>query len=71
MYGKMIRESLAKQGMLAQFDPRHIEAFMRTEHPTLDGLSSQQFDAEVAIGAECVRVGGHEMAERVAKSFGL
>ena len=22
-------------------DPRHVEAWMRTEHPTLDGLSQQ------------------------------
>ena len=34
-----------------QTDPRHVEAYMRVEHPTLDGLSAERFRAEVAI--EC------------------
>jgi hypothetical protein len=28
-------------------DPRHVEAWMRLEHPTLDGLSRQEFTEAV------------------------
>ena len=53
------------------YDPRHIEAFMRSEHPTLDGLSAARFRSEVKIACLCVDEGGVEMAEKIAKSFGL
>ncbi len=53
------------------YDPRHIEAFMRSEHPTLDGLSPSRFRAEVKMAMACVDEGGLELAERVARSFGL
>lgn len=52
-------------------DPRHIEAFMRSEHGTLDALSPSRFRAEVKIAAMCVDEGGKDMAERIAKSYGL
>lgn len=52
-------------------DPRHVEAFMRVEHSTLDGLSARQFAAEVVLARDCIREGGRDMAERVAQSFGL
>lgn len=53
------------------YDPRHIEAYMRLEHSTLDGLSRTQFAHEVRIGMDCVDEDGVENAERCAKSFGL
>ena len=71
MYQQMIREILAKQGHVGKYDPRHIEAFMRLEHGTLDALSPAKFRAEVAICAECVDEGGTLGAEDLAKSFGL
>lgn len=52
-------------------DPRHIEAYMRVEHSTLDGLSVRQFAKEVCIAQACIRESGKEMAERIARSFGL
>lgn len=52
-------------------DPRHIEAYMRSEHSTLDHLSPQAFRSEVRMAVACIREGGAEMAERVALSFGL
>lgn len=52
-------------------DPRHVEAYMRVEHSTLDRLSPRQFAAEVVLARECVREGGIDMAERVACSFGI
>ena len=52
-------------------DPRHIEAYMRLEHSTLDGLADWQFADEVAIGVACIEQGGVEAAEQCARSFGL
>lgn len=51
-------------------DPRHVEAYMRVEHSTLDHLSPERFAAEVAVAVMCVTEGGEEMAERIAQSFG-
>lgn len=53
------------------YDPRHVEAYMRVEHSTLDSLSNQRFRTEVSIARACIREGGLEMAERIAQSFGL
>lgn len=53
------------------YDPRHIEAFMRSEHGTLDHLSPDTFAAEVAIAVMCIEDGGMEFGERLAKSYGL
>ena len=71
MYQQMIRERLASMGYIGKYDPRHIEAYMRLEHSTLDGLSSAQFNREINISMECVNAGGTDMAEDCAKSFGL
>jgi hypothetical protein len=70
MYQQMILEILAEMGR-AEIDPRHIEAYMRLEHPTLDGLSAPQFEREVAISVECVDAAGPSEAEACAASFGL
>jgi hypothetical protein len=53
------------------YDPRHIEAFMRSEHPTLDGLSPSRFRSEVRMAAACIDEGGAVFAEKIARSFGL
>lgn len=66
-YEKQIRAIVPGNG----YDPRHIEAFMRCEHSTLDGLSPRKFKAEVLIALDCIDQGGPEMAERIAQSFGF
>mgnify|MGYP001582168410 CR=1 FL=1 len=71
MYQTMIRESLARSGHVGQYDPRHIEAFMRVERNALDALSARQFAREVSIARQCVDEGGRDTAERIAKSFGF
>lgn len=53
------------------FDPRHVEAFIRVKHSTLDGLSQSEFRHEVKVAQGCIEMGGVAMAERVARSFGL
>ena len=52
-------------------DPRHIEAWMRLEHPTLDGLSAAEFEREVDEAAALVRAAGTTESEALAASFGL
>jgi hypothetical protein len=52
------------------YDPRHIEAYMRSEHSTLDALSPLRFRSEVQMACACVDQGGTVMAERLAKSYG-
>lgn len=71
MYQQMIREQLAQQGYIGQFDPRHVEAWMRQEHSTLDALSANQFASEVTAAVACVMESGSEISERLARCEGL
>jgi hypothetical protein len=69
-YQDTIRECAARVGR-TRIDPRHVEAWMLVEHPTLDGLSPRQFDAEVAAAIACIDEAGVEQSEALAGSFGL
>lgn len=71
MYQESIRLGMASKGFIGRYDPRHIEAYMRLEHSTLDGLSPKQFASEIEIGMACVDADGLDNAERLAKSYGL
>lgn len=71
LYRERIRMDLAAQGLVGQFDPRHVEAYMRLEHSTLDGLAEWQFWNEVTTAIECIKFGGAAEAEALAQSFGL
>lgn len=55
----------------AQYDPRHIEAYMRLERGTLDGLSRQSWEIELEQARLCIDAGGANQAEELAKSYGL
>lgn len=70
MYQRMIAERMERMN-IAGVDPRHIEAFMRCEHGTLDGISPDQFNAEVQTCAACVGKVGQEQSESLAASYGL
>ena len=70
-YQQSIRETMARTGHIAAADPRHVEGWMRLEHPTLDGLSRSQFDAEVRIALECIAAGPLSDSESLATSYGL
>ena len=52
-------------------DPRHIEGYMLLQYATLDHLDAATFAREVEIAAGCVEVGGVDMAERNARTYGL
>ena len=69
-YTDLIRETLARTGRVGAADPRHIEAYMRLEHPTLDALSADAFTAEVQVALDCIAYGGTADAESLARSFG-
>lgn len=70
-YQNLIRKEAARLGLVGRTDRRHIEAWMRIEHPTLDGLSPRAFAAEVATAIECVIEAGSETSEKLARSLGL
>lgn len=69
-YQRVISETLAKSGHIGKYDPRHIEAYMRLEHGTLDALSRRQFDQEVEVCRQCVDADING-AESLALSYGL
>jgi hypothetical protein len=56
---------------LTSSDPRHVEAFMRLEHGTLDQLSPARFTEEVFVSALCVAEAGPVDSEALAVSYGL
>lgn len=70
IYQKFIKETLKEMGC-EQYDPRHIEAYIRIEHDTLDGLSSAMFRKEIELAIFCINSAGINAAERLAQSFGL
>jgi hypothetical protein len=65
MYQARIRE------IAPYCDPRHVEAYMRSEHSTLDHLPPEQFEREVRIAVGCIEQGGTDIAETLARSYGL
>jgi len=69
MYAQMIRETLAKQGRIGM-DPRHVEAYMRSEYSTLDHLGGAIWNRAVKEAAECVDA-DPILAEQAARSHGL
>jgi hypothetical protein len=70
MYQKLIRELLAKAGRIGT-NPRHVEAWMRIEHDTLDALSPAQFAQEVEIAAQCTSEAGVATSDALAASLGI
>lgn len=66
-----IRLELAQQGHIERYAPRHIEAFIRIEHSTLDWMDKGRFALEVEIARKCIDAVGSETAEVCARSLGL
>lgn len=74
IYRESIDRALARSGHAGQYDARHIEAWMRNHHSTLDQLSPAQFDAAVEQARRIVDLftpSHQNLSERLAKSFGL
>ena len=53
MYQRTIAKHLATTGYVGRYDSRHIEAWMRLGHGTLDHLTRQQFADEIEIARRC------------------
>ena len=70
MYQQTIRECVARRGRVGT-DPRHVEAWMRVEHPTLDAVGARRFREEVEIALGLIDSAGTEQSEALARSFGL
>lgn len=70
MYEEEIRKEAGRQWKVGA-DPRHVEGWMRLEHPCLDGLSREQFDSEVAVALACMEASSAGDSEALAESFGL
>lgn len=69
-YQQRIREELARAGRVGM-SAAQVEAFMRLEHSTLDGLDARVFRAEVRTAAACVEAAGPADSAALASSFGL
>ena len=52
-------------------DPRHVEAWMRLSHPTLDGSSRSEFVRAMYEALGQVKDAGPTESEALAASFGL
>lgn len=69
LYKDLIKAELGRNGFV-EVDPRHVEAYMRLQHSTLDGLSAVQFNYEVRLFAGVVMTELPD-AELLAQSYGL
>jgi hypothetical protein len=69
-YADTIRKVAAKLGR-PNVNPRWIEAFMRLEYPSLNGVSEESFNREVKVGIACIDAVGPKKAEQCAQSAGL
>ena len=71
MYAEMIRRDMAAVGRVGAADPRHVEAWMRLEHGTLDALSAAAFRREVGLALACIEAAGSDDSEALAASYAL
>lgn len=53
------------------YDPRHIEAYVRLQYGTLDHLDHATFKREAAIAAACIDSARPGEPEELAQSYGL
>lgn len=66
------QQSIVAKGLVPEgVDPRHLEGFIRLQYSTLSHLDWPEIRREVKIGLACIKHGGVEAAERIARSFGL
>lgn len=54
-----------------KYNPRHIEAYVRLEYPTLGGCSMSVLRREADIAAGCIDFVGVVSSEEFAVSMGL
>lgn len=69
-HNRFLRQRLDALGLPTE-DPRHVEAWIRVAHQTLDALSAEEFDGEILTAVATARQAGYAMNERLAASFGI
>jgi len=69
-YQQIIADYLATRRYI-DVTPRVIEAWMRSEHGTLDHLSRAEFHREIEQCRADALAAGPEMSDQLARSFGL
>jgi hypothetical protein len=69
-YAVVIDKQLARMNR-ADIPARHIEAYLRLRHGTLDHLDGRAFNKGVRLAVSEIDQDGAVMAEDVAKSYGL
>lgn len=69
-YQTKILTIIATDARLSIADPRHVEAFLRSEFDTLDSLSGAEF-VEAALECAEFAIADRNMAESLAQSYGL
>lgn len=69
MYQQLISQTLTALNI--SYNPRHVEAYMVLEHGTLNHLSSGRFMSEVRLACNNIDMEGTEIAEELAKSYGI
>jgi hypothetical protein len=68
-YQSLIRNALRARS--AELDPRHVEAWLRSENRDLSALNVDQFAREVDLAIRLVASHGPRQSEQLALSFGL
>ena len=68
-YRETIRQDLARLGHVGM-DPRAVEAWMRLEHSTLDGLDKRRWLSEIKVAVQCIKA-APEQSARLIRSMGL
>ena len=69
-YQRIIAQILRSLGR-SDILPAHVEGYMRVAHGCLDALSPRQFADEVRASVDAVDEGGVDMADDLARSYGL
>ena len=70
VYQKLLAEILVELKR-PDVDPRHVEGYIRLQHPTLGGLSKEEFLQETKIALTCIDATGWSGSETLALSYGL
>jgi len=70
-YQRTIQNHLNRIFVGGIYSPRHIEALMRLDRPTLDHLSMEEFRGAIEEAASAARLFKPADLEAIAESFGL
>jgi hypothetical protein len=73
VYQEKIREILRRLvgSESDKVDLRHVEAWIRANHATLDGLSDVEFEQETILAYRIAVIVMRSTSETLARSFGL